>query len=99
MLFNAPKLALLALISSVSAQAGLNCSVKGYDTGKHPAYYVNSTITTPAACKAYCAASVASKCSSFAVGGGCLLYNVTVNGNVNPMNTSTFTFYDEACTV
>ncbi|KAE8445517.1 hypothetical protein EG329_013280 [Mollisiaceae sp. DMI_Dod_QoI] len=99
MLFNAPKLLLLGLISSVSAQAASNCSVKGYDNGKHLAYYVDKNITTPAACKAFCLSSTVAKCSSFAVGGGCLLYNVPVNGNVVAMNTSTFTFWDEACTV
>ncbi len=99
MLYNTPKLLLLGLISSVSAQAATNCSVKGYDNGKHLAYYVNNNITTTAACKAFCISSTVSKCSSFAVGGGCLLYNVPVNGNVIAMNTSTLTFWAEGCPV
>lgn len=87
---------LLTLLTSVSA---LNCSVKGYDTGKVSAYYFNPNITTVPACKAFCAASTVPKCDSFAVGAACLLYNVTVAANVVPMNTSAFTFYDAGCVV
>lgn len=81
----------LGLLSAGVSAA--NCSVKGYDTGAHPAFIVNNTVSTAPACKGLCTAYVTPKCSSFAVGpGNCLLYNVTVAGNVNPMNTSTFTF-------
>ncbi|TVY71454.1 hypothetical protein LSUE1_G006223 [Lachnellula suecica] len=80
--------------------SAVNCSVKGYDTGVHPAFIANKTIATAPACKGLCTSYVAPKCDSFAFGGGeCLLYNVTVAGNVNPSNSSTFTFYDSSCTV
>ncbi len=87
----------LAVVSVASAQQA-NCSVKGYDTGKTPAF-LTSNATTAAACKTFCAATTYGKCASFAVGPACLLYNVTVNGNVNPMATSPYTFYDAQCTV
>lgn len=93
----APFLVLLAVLSP--ALAATNCTVVGYDVGKYNAFLTNSTATTPAACKAFCATSTAPKCASFAVGPICLLYNVTVNGNVNAIPTSPYTFYDAACVV
>jgi hypothetical protein len=59
------------------------CAEKGYDLGKHPAFWVgaNATISTPGGCKSLCTSE---KCTSFAVGAGsCLLYNVTVTGYVS----------------
>lgn len=91
---------LLALLPLISAQAPVqNCSVKGYDLGKHNAFLILNTTTTAPACKAACASATLYKCSSFAVGGECLLYNVTVNGNVLPVDASPFTFYDSGCVV
>lgn len=70
-----------------------NCSVKGYDTGVHSAFVLNNTITTAPACKGFCTGYVTPKCASFAVSPTvCLLYNVTVAGNVNVMATSNYTF-------
>ncbi|KAL2063821.1 hypothetical protein VTL71DRAFT_5626 [Oculimacula yallundae] len=83
----------LAAVSSALAQ---NCSVKGYDTGKQPAFLLNPNITTAAACQTYCTAATYAKCASYAVGPACLLYNVTVASNVNVMPASPYTFYDVA---
>lgn len=91
-------LALFFAVISLAWAQQTNCSVKGYDTGKYPAF-LTSNLTTAAACKGFCADTTYGKCASFAVGPICLLYNVTVNGNVNPIDTSPYTFYDAKCNV
>ena len=88
---------LIVLLAAVSSALAQNCRVKGYYTGKIPAFLLNPNITTAAACQTYCTAATYAKCASFAVGPACLLYNVTVAGNVNAMPTSNYTFYDAAC--
>ncbi|KAH6702827.1 hypothetical protein BKA61DRAFT_681036 [Leptodontidium sp. MPI-SDFR-AT-0119] len=92
-------LLILAAVSSTAAQQVANCSVKGYDTGKQPAFLTNPNITTATACKSFCADTTYDKCLSFAVGPICLLYNVTVTGYVNVVPVSPYTFYDAACKV
>ncbi|KAH7403018.1 hypothetical protein BKA64DRAFT_706530 [Cadophora sp. MPI-SDFR-AT-0126] len=92
-------LVLLAAVSSAVAQTAANCSVKGYDTGKQPAFLTNPNITAATACKSFCADATYDKCQSFAVGPSCLLYNVTVTGNVNVVPASPWTFYDAGCRV
>lgn len=101
---------LLACVSAAIAQPGTDCAVKGYDKSGLstaippgvPAYIVNTTISTPAACKNLCTASTPQKCLSFAVQASpprCDLYNVTTASNFVPQNTSTYTFYDATCPV
>ncbi|KAK0123572.1 hypothetical protein ONS96_010551 [Cadophora gregata f. sp. sojae] len=90
---------IFATVSSAVAQTAANCSVKGSDTGKQPAFLTNPNITTTTGCKTFCAETIYDKCQSFAVGPFCLLYNVTVTGNVNVVSASPWTFYDAACKV
>ncbi|CZT52432.1 uncharacterized protein RSE6_13767 [Rhynchosporium secalis] len=91
---------LLILTAAISSSLAQNCSVKGYDTGKIPAFLLNPNITTATACQTYCSAATYAKCVSFAVGpAACLLYNVTVAGYVNVVPASGYTFWDVGCKV
>mgnify|MGYP003635446532 CR=1 FL=1 len=90
---------LLAAASTAVAQTAANCSVKGYDIGTKPAFLTNPNITTATGCKGFCADTTYDKCQSFAVGPSCLLYNVTVTGNINVVPASPWTFYDAGCKI
>ncbi|PGH10650.1 hypothetical protein AJ79_05364 [Helicocarpus griseus UAMH5409] len=89
--------AFAALLSTAAAQEA-SCDIYGYDTGTNPAFLatVDPALATLEACGNMC--STTRTCASFAFGADtCLLYNVPVEGNVNPMVTSPYNFNDLAC--
>ncbi|KAF2841152.1 hypothetical protein M501DRAFT_1000316 [Patellaria atrata CBS 101060] len=85
----------LAGLSTLVLGQAQQCGINGYDRGRNPAIYFAANTTAPQ-CKNICAILEG---LSFATSTAeeCLVYNVTVTGNVIPVISSPYTFYDAPC--
>lgn len=81
----------------LAGRADQMCGVIGFDRGTTASFFYNSTTTAGfTSCRQLCEER---KCASFALNNEvCLLYNKTIEQNVDMDPASPNTFYDSGCT-